>query len=132
MSARWPFVLAALLVIPLGLSTRSPAIPWPVFIASHGGDALYALLIYLGARALRPSAPPHHAAAAALGFCFAVETFQLYQAPWLEPIRRSLFGRLVLGSGFVWIDLVRYAGGVLLGLLGERLLTERQATAPRR
>ncbi len=127
MSARWPFILAALLVIPLGLSTRSPAIPWPAFVASHGGDALYALLIYLGARALRPSAPAHRAAAAALAFCFAVETFQLYQAPWLVSIRGSLFGRLVLGSGFVWVDFLRYTGGVLLGLLAERL-----ATAPRR
>ena len=115
MHARWKYLLAAFAVIPVGLATRSDAIPWPTFVVEHGGDALYALMVYLGFRALKPDARNHFTLAAALGFCFAIEVSQLYQAPWISGLRETLPGRLVLGRGFVWADFVRYAAGALGG-----------------
>ena len=40
---------------------------------------------------------------------------QLYHAPWIDAIRDTLPGALVLGYGFLWSDLACYAAGVALG-----------------
>jgi len=48
----------------------------------------------------------------ALAFCCAVEFSQLWHTPWLNAVRRTTAGHLVLGSGFNARDLVAYAGGV--------------------
>lgn len=123
---RWRYLLAAAAVVPLGLSTRVEGAPWPAFVLLHGGDALYATMFYFGARAL--PIPLRAAAALALGWCFAVETLQLVQVDWLVALRQTLPGRLVLGQGFEWVDLLRYAAGVALGVgvdLGARALAAR-------
>ena len=43
----------------------------------------------------------------------------MYHAPWIDSIRRTTLGGLVLGFGFVWSDLACYAVGVGLGILIE-------------
>jgi hypothetical protein len=110
---RWRSALGAALTIPLGLLTRA-AIPLPAIIATYGGDTLYATLIFFLAALLWPRWPAWRLAAVALGFCYVVELSQLYHAPWLDTLRRTLPGRLVLGAGFRWDDLLCYAAGVLL------------------
>ena len=113
LTPRLAYLLAIALVIPLGLSTRSAAVPWPAFVVEHGGDALYASMAYLGFRMLRPGARPVAALGLALAACYAIELLQLYQAPWMQALRKTLPGRLVLGSGFLWLDFVRYTVGAL-------------------
>jgi hypothetical protein len=49
----------------------------------------------------------------------AVELSQLNHAPWIESIRQTTVGGLILGFGFLWSDLACYAVGVGLGVLGE-------------
>ena len=58
-------------------------------------------------------------ALAALAFSFAIELSQLYHAPWLDAVRATFVGHLVLGSGFMWGDLIAYALGILGGALAE-------------
>ena len=55
----------------------------------------------------------------AMAFSVAVELSQLYHAPWIDSIRHTTLGGLILGFGFVWSDLVCYALGVGLGVLVE-------------
>jgi hypothetical protein len=110
---RWRSVLAAAIIIPLGLLTRA-GIPLPALIATYGGDTLYATLSFFLAALLWPRWPTWRLVAIALGFCYAIELSQLYQAPWLDALRGTLPGRLVLGSGFRWDDLLCYAVGALL------------------
>ena len=55
----------------------------------------------------------------ALAFSFAVEISQLYQADWINAIRHTTLGGLVLGFGFLWSDLLCYGVGVLLGVILE-------------
>jgi hypothetical protein len=110
---RWRSALAAALTIPLGLLTRAD-IPLPAVIATYGGDTLYATLSFFLATLLWPSWPTWRLASVALGFCYLIELSQLYQAPWLDALRGTLPGRLVLGAGFRWDDLLCYAVGVLL------------------
>ncbi len=46
---------------------------------------------------------------------------QLYHAPWIDSIRQTTLGGLILGFGFLCSDLACYALGVLLGVLIERI-----------
>jgi hypothetical protein len=63
-----------------------------------------------------------------LPFSVAVEISQLYHAPWIDSIRQSTIGGLILGFGFLWSDLACYALGVGLGVMidvGISTLKER-------
>jgi glycopeptide antibiotics resistance protein len=57
--------------------------------------------------------------AAALLLSYAIEFSQLYQADWINALRHTTLGGLVLGFGFLWSDLVCYTAGVLAGGLME-------------
>jgi hypothetical protein len=55
----------------------------------------------------------------ALGFSWSVEVSQLYHAPWIDAIRATIPGKLVLGNTFHWPDLPAYAVGIAIGALIE-------------
>jgi Protein of unknown function (DUF2809) len=117
---RWVYAGLTCAVIVLGLASRK----WPLFPAGLGkypGDGLYALMAFCGLGVLMPRAATGQNAVLALGFCFAVEFGQLYQAPWIKGIRATTLGHLVLGSHFGWFDLVAYAVGVAAGGAAEWL-----------
>lgn len=54
-----------------------------------------------------------------LALAFLVEISQLYHAPWIDTIRQTTLGGLVLGFGFLWTDLVCYSAGVMIGVIAE-------------
>lgn len=116
----------ALLVVALGLASRSPAVPRPSIVAAYAGDTLWALLVFLLVRLAAPRWQLVYVAGAALAFSFAIEASQLYHAPWLDTVRRTLPGRLVLGAGFLWSDLVCYTAGVLIGIGIDLMLLHRR------
>lgn len=47
-----------------------------------------------------------------LAFCFSIEISQLYHAEWIDQIRDTSLGGLVLGYGFLWSDIAAYTLGV--------------------
>jgi hypothetical protein len=55
-------------------------------------------------------------ALATLMVAYAIEGSQLYHAPWIDAIRDTRFGGLVLGYGFLWSDIICYTVGVALSL----------------
>ena len=81
------------------------------------GDVLWAIMIAWLIGAASPSTPLAVRAASALAVCFAVETSQLYHAPWVDALRETTLGQLALGSGFDVRDLVAYTGGVCVAAL---------------
>jgi hypothetical protein len=80
---------------------------------------MWALMVFVGFGFLLPHASTMTNALMALTFAWGVEFSQLYHAPWLDSIRATLPGRLVLGTTFNWIDLAAYAVGIVLGALTE-------------
>jgi hypothetical protein len=104
-------------------------LPLPAFIRAYGGDTLYATLVCFLVVLLWPRAAAWRLALLAFGLCVAVELSQQVDTPWLESLRATLFGRLVLGAGFLWSDLVCYAAGALLGC-GLLLLITPRAVPP--
>lgn len=116
---------AALAVISLGLLTRAD-LPLPTMVATYGGDTLYATLVYLLVALAWPRWPTWRLSLVALGTCYAIELSQLVHTPWLDALRVTLPGRLVLGAGFLWSDLACYAVGVLLGAALDLALRRRR------
>ncbi len=115
------YTLLIVAVIIAGLaSRRATAIPLWV------GDLFWALMVYLIVRFLFIQASIKKVAIISLTFCFAIEFSQLYHAPWIDALRQTLFGKLVLGSGFLWVDLLAYVGGVAIGIIGEHLALKEE------
>jgi hypothetical protein len=52
-------------------------------------------------------------------FSFGIEISQLYQSDWLNSFRNTLIGGLILGRGFLLIDLLRYSLGILISIVIE-------------
>jgi Protein of unknown function (DUF2809) len=109
LKTRLKSLLIAILLIPFGLATRHYGNEW---MKLYAGDVLWAAMIYWGFRFLLVH-KPKKTAFCALAFCFLIECSQLYHATWIDQIRHTLFGGLVLGFGFLWSDLVCYSVGVL-------------------
>lgn len=109
MTPRSKYLVAVAAAIGLGLASRA-ATPW-----KDPGDALYATMMVFLVAASAPRLRPWIAAAVALACCVAIECSQLYRGAWVDAIRRTLPGRLVLGQGFHAFDLVDYAIGTALG-----------------
>ena len=98
--------------IALGLATRRYPELFPAIVARYGGDALWAAMVFWLAALVRPAAATSRLALTALGISFAVECSQLYRAEWIDAVRATWAGALVLGQGFLWSDLVCYTVGV--------------------
>jgi hypothetical protein len=118
---RKPLAWLALIVltIGLGLGSRRFGHALPSFVAAYAGDMLWALVVFLGIGLVLPRASTWRIAGLALLFSVLIETSQLYHAPWIDSIRQTTLGALVLGRGFLWSDLACYVAGVGLGVLGE-------------
>ena len=120
------YAVLILLTVAAGLASRSSlAAQLPAFVAIYAGDTLWALTLFLVLGFSFPRTGPGLLAIVALTLAFFVEFSQLYQARWINAVRDSRVGALVLGRGFLWSDLICYAAGVGAGwsseLMGEAL-----------
>lgn len=115
------YIVFALLTIVLGLASRKYGQALPTWLATYSGDTLWALAIFFVWSAIVPARPLLRRALVALSIACVVEVSQLYQAPWINDIRQTTLGSLVLGHGFLWSDLVCYVAGVGLGIFFELL-----------
>ena len=113
------YALLAIAVVAAGLLWRSGLIPMPPWLSNNGGDALWALMVFAGFGFPLPRASTLLVAVLALAFAWGVEFSQLYHAPWIDVIRATIPGKLVLGNTFYWSDLIAYAVGVSLGAWAE-------------
>ncbi|HDR4601414.1 DUF2809 domain-containing protein [Bacillus cereus] len=111
-----------IIVIILGLSSRKFAFALPELLNDYLGDALWALMIFIGFGFLFPKIETKKLAFISLIFCYGIEMSQLYHAEWIDNIRATTLGGLVLGYGFLWSDLVAYTIGVGVGFLFEFIL----------
>jgi hypothetical protein len=127
--SRAVYATALLVVIAAGLGSRVFGRTLPAFVATYAGDTLYATMMFVALGVLAPRATTARLAAAAFAICCAIEASQLYHAPWIDAIRATLPGALVLGSGFLWSDLACYGVGVALGAGIETGLPRRVASS---
>ncbi|MFX3636257.1 MAG: DUF2809 domain-containing protein [Candidatus Pristimantibacillus sp.] len=119
------YLIAVFIAIFLGMCSRAFSNELPVFVAQHFGDALWASMIYFGVRCLWTDRTKSWAVGFSIIVCFVIEFSQLYQADWINEIRSTLIGSLVLGRGFLAVDLVRYSVGIIVSCLVDRLIIDR-------
>ncbi|WP_183084915.1 ribosomal maturation YjgA family protein [Mycetocola manganoxydans] len=105
------------LVVVVGLSVRG--VPGP--LGDGAGGILYAVLVYAVIAMLAPAAPAAHIGIGAAIVCTAVELLQLTGLPSslgaaLPPVR------YVLGTTFVWTDLITGALGAVVAVLADGFL----------
>ena len=113
-------LLAMLVTLALGLASRRWPDALPAALGKYPGDALWALMVLFGWRALRPRARTREVGLLALATSAAVEVAKLWQAPWLVQFRHTTIGHLLLGHVFSWQNLVAYLVGVLAGVALDR------------
>lgn len=113
------YAIDIVLVIGTGLLWRSGLLPLSKFLSKYGGDALWALVVFLCFGFAFPRIATLRIALAAVAFAWSIEFLQLYRAPWLDNLRTSLPGRLILGNSFNAPDLLAYLIGIALGAFAE-------------
>ncbi|WP_166703777.1 DUF2809 domain-containing protein [Bacillus albus] len=116
------YALFTIVIIILGLCSRKFAFALPHLLNEYLGDALWALMIFTGFGFLFPKIETKRVAFISLLFCYGIEVSQSYHAEWIDSIRATTLGGLVLGYGFLWSDIVAYTIGVGVGFLFEFLL----------
>ena len=116
------YIPSTLLVVCLGLLSRKFSYLLPDIINTYLGDALWAVMIYLMMATIGKSWSVNHVALYSILFCYAIELSQFYHAPWIDAIRNTRLGGLILGFGFLWSDIMAYALGVSDMFLLEKIL----------
>ena len=112
-------IILVMLVCLLGIGFRRYARVLPGFIAAYAGDTLWALAAFLGIGLIFSRAQTRTIALLAMSFSAAIDFSQLYHAPWIDSIRQTPLGGLILGFEFLWSDLACYALGVGLDVAIE-------------
>ncbi|HEY1193983.1 DUF2809 domain-containing protein [Flavobacterium sp.] len=113
--ARTYYFLTFLSIIALGILSRKIA-----FIPLWIGDFLYAVMIYFLVRIFLPFKKAFSIFLLSLFICYCIEFLQLYQAEWMIELRKTLFGRYVLGQGFLWSDILAYTFGASFAFILEK------------
>lgn len=114
------YALMVFIFIIAGFCSRLYADKYPAFISDHLGDALWAGMVFFIFRTLWPEKSLFSALIVSLSFCFIIEVSQIYQGDWINQVRSTTLGALVLGRSFIFIDLIRYTAGVLVAFLIDR------------
>lgn len=127
---RCTYLGAAAGTILIGLAVARGGLPLSLAVRDKLGDALWAVMMFSLVSAAAPRAGLLRRAGVAVGICFAVELSQLYHAPSVDALRRTMLGHLVLGSGFDAGDLVAYAVGVFVAASVERIGRRRARGDP--
>ncbi len=93
------------------------------FVRPYLGDVLAVILVYCGLRAVL-TIRPLPAALLAFGIGAVIEIGQAVHVLDLLGVQSPVI-RVVLGTGFEWLDFVAYAAGAAIALLVDRRVLSR-------
>lgn len=119
--SRMTYLILSIIVMILGLLSRGID-NLPQIISAYSGDILWALMIFLLMAFIFNKSSSRFIISMAIIFSYSVEISQLYHAPWIDSIRGTTLGPLILGYGFLWSDLVCYTIGITIGAILDLLI----------
>ena len=102
-------IIGIILLIPIGLISRR--IGW---IPAETGDALWAMMVFCLWRIVLHNKKLPTVAIVSLAHCYLVEFSQMITWRWLVSFRQTFIGHMMLGQGFLWIDLLAYSIGIIV------------------
>ncbi len=116
LKARLIYLFLIIITVIVGLVSRelSPAVV-PLFV----GDILWGLAVFLLMRFIFIQKPLPFTVIVSIIYAYATELSQLYSAPWIDNLRQTFFGKVMLGETFYLGDLASYTIGIGLGVLVE-------------
>lgn len=117
--------IALALTIPLGLASKVYSGWGQAWVEGYFGDILFEMAWIFFVGCLHPRISPLKLSLWVFGVTSAVEISQLWQPAWLQAVRATLFGKLFLGSTFVWADFLYYAIGCGIGWAGLSAIQTR-------
>ena len=115
LKARLIYLSIIIVTVIAGLLSRELSSVIPFFI----GDILWGLAVFLLMRFIFITKPLKFAVIVSSIYACLTEFSQLYEAPWIENIRPTFFGRVLLGETFLWSDILCYLIGIGIGILVE-------------
>ena len=119
------FALALALLCVAGVAVRRRHGVSPDFFNTYFPDTAWTMAVYCGFGLSLNKGVRVHLPLALLA-SYAVECSQLWHAPFLETLRGTTLGGLVLGYGFLWSDVVCYTVGALVCAAAEWLWRRRR------
>lgn len=126
----WTLASLALLT-PVGFSTKFYTGPGRNWVQNSLGGVLYEIFWILLVFCAFPSRKS--LIRIAVSVCLitsALEVLQLWHPQFLQAVRATFLGSVLLGTTFVWSDFVYYAIGCLLGWTWARALCVRENEKP--
>jgi hypothetical protein len=115
LKARIVYFCLIVFTVFVGLLSRELKEYIPLFI----GDILWGLVVFMCMRFLFIKQSLKIAIIVSLVYSYATEFSQLYEAPWIDDLRHTFFGRVLLGKTFLLSDMLCYTIGIGLGILVE-------------
>ncbi|MBI4645558.1 MAG: DUF2809 domain-containing protein [Bacteroidia bacterium] len=116
------YLLLAVLTGAIGIASRKFGDYIPDFFAKYTGDTPWACAGYFFLRMLFPNWKKIYSALTAFIISVVVECSQLFHPLWLDKVRNTIIGALLLGFGFKWSDFICYISGIILGILIEKII----------
>ena len=117
------YLFLVLVTIVVGLLSRTRFVPDVIY--PYVGDYLYAVMVFFIIGFLFQTKNSLKVALVSVFICYLIEFLQLYQAEWINAVRSSTLGALVLGSGFLWSDIICYTFGGITGYLLEHIFFQK-------
>lgn len=116
------YIVFLVITVFCGLLSRSGVFALPGVVRVYGGDVLWGLMVFWCFCIARPCWAGWKAGLGASVFSFGIEFSQFYHAAWIDSIRDTRIGGLVLGYGFKYSDLACYSVGIAFGVVIVQLL----------
>ena len=115
------YLILTIITIILGLLSRKVQ-GLPQIISSYSGDALWALMVFFLFSFFFNKKSTIFILVISIIFSYGIEISQLYHAPWIDSIRATTLGGLILGFGFLWSDLICYTVGIVIGAIIDKII----------
>ena len=113
---RWMMLGLLLLVVALGLGSRSRGMPEAIVL--YAGDVLWGSMFFVLFGLLLPAGSTLRVWLEATALAELIELSQIYQADWANAVRATRVGGLLLGHAFLWSDVL----GIIVGTTFAALL----------
>lgn len=91
------YFFLVVVTIAMGLASRELSPFLPDWISLYAGDVLWATMVFFLVAFLFAKMPTYAVGVLALTFSIGIEFSQLYHAPWIDGLRATALGHLVLG-----------------------------------
>lgn len=124
---RRKLLLSIAFIVPFGLFTKFYRGVGQAWLNDAFGGIPYEIFWILFAAWIWPRIRPATIALAVFITTCLLEFLQLWQPEWLQAIRATLPGRLVLGNSFTWGDFPYYTIGCVVGWLWLQWLRSGRA-----